>query len=289
MGCVLAALDTSAAARPVLETAVRIGQLTGAEVKVVHVRADPLESVETPETLAARSGVPFRLLEGPVEAALLQAMLEPEVLAAVVGARGTTGGRRPVGHTARHILEHLDKPVVVVPPEALLRGPFRHLLLPLEGTETSSLPLLERVWPLLVVEVEPVVLHVFTEATLPAMLDHPTYDLEILGREFLTRHFPHATRIEFRPGPVAARVAEVSGEHDTDLIVLSWSQDSSAGRARVVQEVLATSALPVMLLPAARSDTDETIRGTFGPGATSASGAGSSRRQEGGRHAGKAR
>jgi len=44
-------------------------------------------------------------------------------------------------------------------------------------------------------------------------------------------------------------VAEVSAEHGADLIVLSWSQDSSAGRAQVVREVLRASTLPVMLLP----------------------------------------
>ena len=48
---------------------------------------------------------------------------------------------------------------------------------------------------------------------------------------------------------MAPLVAEMSQAHGADLIVLSWSQDSSHGRARVVREVLGASALPVLLLP----------------------------------------
>ena len=212
MSIVLAAIDSSAAARPVLETALRVGQLTGAGVQAVYVRSDPLRSVETPESLAARSEVPFRVLEDPVESTLLAAMGASEVLVGVVGARATTGGRRPVGRTTRDIIERTNKPVVVVPPGVIAPGPFRRLLVPLEGTEESSKPVLERLWPLLSADVEVIVLHVFTDATRPAMLDRPVRDLGLLGREFLTRHFPPATDIELRPGPVAMRVMQVSAE-----------------------------------------------------------------------------
>jgi hypothetical protein len=44
-------------------------------------------------------------------------------------------------------------------------------------------------------------------------------------------------------------VAEVCAEQGSDLIVLSWSQDSSAGRAHVIREVLGASSVPVLLLP----------------------------------------
>ena len=249
MTIVLAALDTTAAARPVLETALRIGQLIGSDVQAVHVGGGRFESIETPESLAARSEVPFRVLEGPVESALLAALGAPEVLAGVIGARATPGGQRPVGRTAHHILEHTDKPVVIVPPDAIVPSSFRRILVPLEGTAASSQPILERLWPVLAADVEVVVLHVFTDATRPAMVDRPVRDFELLGREFLTRHFPKATGIELRPGPVATRVAEVCAEQGSDLIVLSWSQDSSAGRAHVIREVLGASSVPVLLIP----------------------------------------
>jgi len=54
-------------------------------------------------------------------------------------------------------------------------------------------------------------------------------------------------------------VAEVSEEHRADLIVLSWSQDTSPERARVVSEVLGASVLPVLLLPNTPLDINETV------------------------------
>jgi nucleotide-binding universal stress UspA family protein len=253
MSIVLAALDTTPAARGVLETAIQIGQLTGTDVDTLHVRRSPLESVETLELLAAQAKVPFRVLEGSVKPALLDALRTSDVTVAVMGARATSGGQRPAGRTAAHIIENLDKPVVLVPPEVAAPISIRRILVPLEGAETSSRSVREQLRPFLVAEAELIVLHVFTEATLPTMLDRPFRDLEILGKEFLIRHHPHASHIELRLGPVAERVAEVSAEHGADLIVLSWSQDATPGRAMVIREVLGASTLPVMLLPVTRS------------------------------------
>jgi nucleotide-binding universal stress UspA family protein len=253
MSIVLAAVDATPAAKAVLDTAIQIGRLTGTDVEALNVRERPFESIETLKSLAARVKVPFRVLEGSVKPVLLEALGASDVNVAVVGARATSGGRRPVGRTAAHIIEHLDKPVVLVPPEVEAPISIRRILVPLEGAETSSRSVREQLRPFLVAEAELIVLHVFTEATLPTMLDRPFRDLEILGKEFLIRHHPHASHIELRLGPVAERVAEVSAEHGADLIVLSWSQDATPGRAMVIREVLGASTLPVMLLPVTRS------------------------------------
>jgi hypothetical protein len=81
------------------------------------------------------------------------------------------------------------------------------------------------------------------------VLDRPGRDLELLGGEFLARYCPHAARIELRSGPVASQVAEVADEEHADLVVLSWSQDSSPNRVQVVRELLGRSPIPVLLLP----------------------------------------
>lgn len=248
MTTVLAAIDSSPAARPVLETSLGISALTGATVEAIHVRDN---SGETPAEAAARCDVLLRLVDGDVDTALLSAIAEPDVLAVVVGARGTPGGRRPVGRTALHILERASKPVVVVPPEAVgvsLR-PFRHLLVPLEGSEESARPIAEMLRPLIVADIELVVLHVFTTSSVPPVLDHPEWDLPLWGDEFLARFCPAATRIDLRTGAVGSAVTEACGELDVDLIVLSWSQDASPGHAAVVRDVLARSSVPVLLLP----------------------------------------
>jgi hypothetical protein len=223
-------------------------------VEVVHVRSHPEDPYETPEWLARRHEVPFRLLEGPVDRALQDAIAVPEVIIAVIGARSAPGGRQFVGSTVRKILERTEKPVVVVPPGMVCPDAFRRLLLPLEGTRASSQPVQDRLWPLLSADVELIVLHVFSEATMPEMLDRPEYDMDILEREFLNLHCPQAGSVLFRHGPVAARVAELSSGHRADLVVLSWSQDSSGGRATVIRNILGASALPVLLLPVGPSE-----------------------------------
>ena len=249
MRTVLAALDTSAAARSVIEAACGVARLMGASVAAVHVRED---SAELPEWVSSRHDVPLRVVDGPVLASLLDAVAEPGTIAAVFGARVVPRKRGLVGHAALHVLERASKPIVVVGPDATAAAgrPLRRLLLPLEGDERSSRAVAESLFPLIVDEVELVVLHVFTEATVPRTLDRPGRDLLLWGDEFLARFCPSASGIELRSGAVGGRVAELCREDQADLVVLSWSQDSSPGHAAVVHDVLAHSTIPVLLLPA---------------------------------------
>jgi nucleotide-binding universal stress UspA family protein len=245
---VLAALDSSAAARPVLDAATRLAELTAAEVEAVHVSDG---STETAAWLAARCDIPLRLLDSPVGSSLVRAVEQDEsVIAAVFGARSTQGGRRPAGRTAMHVLQHATKPIIVVPPGvAAAERPYRRLLLPLEGDLESSRPILERLFPLFVHDVELVVLHVFTSETAPRILDRPARDLSMWGDEFIARFCPGATRIELCTGPVSARVDDVVAEEATDMVVLTWSRDISGGHGAVIREVLGRSTVPVLLLP----------------------------------------
>lgn len=251
MTTVLAALDGSPAARPVLETALGIGALLDADVEAIHVEDEPGQILDT---VAARSGVPLRDVEGPVETALLRALAEPNVVAGVLGARRTPGGRRPVGQTALHILEQAGKPLVVVPPEAVGVSPrvFQRLLLPLEGDQESARAVQDQLRPMNLDAVELVALHVFTPDTVPAVLDHPGRDLSMWGDEFLARFCPRAARVDLRTGEVSGRILEACRESEADLIVLSWSQDASPGHAAVILDVLGRSSVPVLLLPGGR-------------------------------------
>lgn len=249
MGTILAVLDAGPAALPVLEVASGVGELMAADVEAVHVHDG---TAETPRRLAERAGIPLRVLDGPVEEVLLDAIGEPDVVAAVLGARGLPGGRRPVGKTALALLQRAGKPLVVVPPEPAGAGPrhLERLLVPLEGTEQSSRPVLDCLCPLIAARgVELIVLHVFASgATLP-VLDRPVRDSTIWTDEFLSRFCPSAARMEFRAGAVGELVSEVGREESVDLVVLSWSQDATADHAKVVRDVLGRSTVPVLLLP----------------------------------------
>ena len=262
---VLAAIDQDDSSSAVLGTGVQFAELTGAAVEALHA------GTSVPATLcmlARRQGVSLRRVDGPANRALVAELERPEVRGIVVGAGLGRSGHRPVGPTTRHVAERSSKSVVIVPAAARgSDGPLRHLLVPLEGTEASSRPILDALLPLLVNGAEVEVLHVFTEETLPRMLDHPVRDFELLGREFLVKHCPGASRILLRAGTVADRVREVCDEGRCDMIVLSWSQVSSGGRARVVRDVLSTSAIPVLLLPVAGDEGPMTLPAASSHGA----------------------
>jgi len=248
MTIVLAALDSSAAARPVLDTAIGLAAVTGAAAHAVHVREN---ATTTPEALAAQRNIPFREVSGPVHEALLSEFRADDVIVGVLGARGTPTGRRPVGRTAMRVLADVAKPVAVVPPDAVRVSTTapRRLLVPLEGTAESSEPVAQQLVPLLVPGVELVVVHVFTTSTAPTMIDHPDWGLEAWRSEFLARHCPEAAVIDLRTGSVGGRIIEAAADAGAQLIVLSWSQDVSPGRAAVVRTILEHSTLPVLLLP----------------------------------------
>ena len=257
---VLAALDGSAAARAVLETAIAVADVFGGTVEAVHV--DDGSDHHVPATLAGRYGVPLRVVaavdgDDAVERALAREITAPDVTVVVVGARALPGAGRRVGHLARAVATASRAPVVVVPPEAArAAGDAREVgvhraLVPLELAAPAPDAVLECVDRLRQGGVDVVAVHVFVDDG-PRVADHPVRDLALLGDEFLARSLPGAIAdIDLRGGPVGAEILHAAAEAGAELIVLSWSQDVSPGRAAVVRDVVRYATVPVLLLSAA--------------------------------------
>lgn len=246
---VLAALDDSATAQPVLATASAVARLLGAELEAVHVRTD---GAGVARSVADTAGLALVELEGPVVETLVEAASQADVALAVLGARATPGGARPAGTTAVGVVTSLAKPVVLVPPETPHPGRLRRILVPLEGTASTSLV------PRSVIELtsegslEVVVLHVLDEASLPAFTDQPQHEAEAWAREFLQRYCPFGVddvRLEMRVGRTDELVPKVGQELDADMIALGWSRTLAPHRAPVVQAALERGHLPVLLIP----------------------------------------
>jgi len=246
---VLAALDNSVVAQPVFLTAAAVARLLGAELEVVHVRTD---GERVARSVAGRGGLSLVELEGPVVETLVEAASQEDVALAVLGARATPGGARPAGSTAIGIATSVAKPVVLVPSETPHPGRMRRILVPLEGTASTSLA------PRGVIELasegslDVIVLHVLDEASLPAFTDQPQHETEAWAREFLERYCPSGVdcvRFEMRVGRGEDIVPLVGEETDSDLIALGWSQVLAPDRAPVVQAVLERGHLPVLLVP----------------------------------------
>ena len=254
---ILAAIDNSWAARPVLETARAMGALLDVPVEAVHAREN---GAETASALAEELGIPLRFLSMAPVTTLIDALDDDDVLLAVIGARGLPGGPRPAGHIALAIVERATKPVVVVPPEASgpKPGGIRRVLVPVNGSSATAdataraLRLLGRSG----VVVETV--HVFERETTPLFLDRPERDLELYSDELLARLLADpGTPLSLRRGETGTVVLEEAEGRRFDMIALGWSQTFTEGHARHVREILSRSAVPVLLLPVTTAEAME--------------------------------
>jgi nucleotide-binding universal stress UspA family protein len=238
MSVVLAALDNSLAANPVLVAARAVARVLGARVEAVHVFT---EGERAAQHAADAAGVPLRVCSGQVVERLIEAGHDPEVAAVVVGARGSTGSGHALGSTALAVVTSLQRPVVVVRSNAVVAAAMRRVLVPLEGTVSTSLA------PRAIIELA-------TQAALEVIVLHVHEDGEgsLQAEEFLGRFCPWgigSVRLERRAGKREELVPLVAEELQPDLIVFGWAQELSEGRAPVVRAALERSTIPVMLIP----------------------------------------
>jgi nucleotide-binding universal stress UspA family protein len=257
---IVAAIDNSLAAQPVLELAERLAELFDAEVDAVHVAVDGQDVVQSAATAA---GLEVRTLSGDVVEALAAETKPDDVAAMVLGSRGLPHSPRRVGQTAFSVLESTEKPLAVVPPVARPER-LERVLVPLEGTVSSSLA------PRRVIELaqgaqfDVVVLHVHDEDSLPAFTDQPQHETAAWGDEFLARYCPWGigdVRFEVRVGRPDEEVLRTAEETGADLIALGWSQTLAGGRGPIVRAVLERGRVPVLLIPVDQVRRHESARG----------------------------
>jgi hypothetical protein len=248
MSKVIAAIDNSPAARPVLAASAAIADLLQADLEALHVCEDGDAAARSAAEVA---GVPISVRRGPVVSTLAEAGRPPVVAAVVVGARALATGPRPAGHVALQLAGVLPKPLVVVPPDATVPSRVGRILVPLDGSRATADALAETMVLASARDVELVVLHVRDVASIPLFNDQPHHEAEAWTHEFLRRNCPHPDRIrlEVRIGIPGRHVLTMAERATVDLIALGWSQHLGEGRAAVIREVLERSGVPVLLVP----------------------------------------
>ena len=208
---VLAAIDDSAAAQPVLDVARRLGELIVARVESVHVQEDGSGENATGDLAAAH--VPLHVRHGDIVSVLRSEASERDVVTLVIGTRGVPAGPSPAGHVAIDLVQSLDRPIVVVPPHATDR-PLRSVLVAVEGDGESHA--LGRLFEQLGNRATPevIALHVTEPSNLPPFADSAVHEADAFAREFMIRSasgvVPDLSRIRFemRVGDPADAVRE---------------------------------------------------------------------------------
>jgi len=247
---VLAAIDDSAAAQPVLAMARALTAVWDAEVEAIQVQED---GGTTARAAADAAHLQLHLLpDGDVATQLERASAKSDVAAIVIGARGLPAGRRPAGHVLWDLITRCDKPLVVVPPDANVQPEICRVVVALEGSLSSSkgaAPIMELAagTPL-----ELTAVHVDDETTLPRFSDQMQHETAAFADEFLARYGTECASLELRVGTPAEEVLRTAEKLHASLIAVAWSRQLAPGRARVVRYLLEHSHIPLLLLPVER-------------------------------------
>jgi nucleotide-binding universal stress UspA family protein len=246
---VLAAIDGSAAARPVLSAAVAFGDLVGSDVEAMHVE-EPGRATATATAAADAAATHLMLVAGRPLERIVEEAGRPDVVAVVLGARATPGGARPAGHVATRAATSIRKPVVIVPPDCEVPVRFRRILVPLEAVMATASAAEATVLEAGIGRAEVVVVHILSEQALPPFTDQPQHEVKAWVDEFRRRYCDHPQlRLEVRTGVPRQRVLTLAEEIEADAIMLAWSQRLVAERAVLVRSVLEHSRIPVILVP----------------------------------------
>ena len=243
---IIAAIDNSAAARPVLTMAEAIARALAGTRDAVHVIED---GDETARACAEAAGAPMRVLPGDPLEQLTLALAEADVVALVLGVRGRPGGPRPAGHLALALADTTDKPVVVVQPDARPPARLHRVLVAMEGSPGKARALKRTIQLAADAGLEIVGVHVDEE--IPSFTDQVQHETGAYAREFLSRHVMDAPRmrLELRIGVPAAQVLDAIEEFHPDLVGVGWPQSDDPSRGAVAREILDRSPVPVLLAP----------------------------------------
>ena len=252
MTTVLAAIDDSATARTVLETAVALARVLGATPEALHVREDHPQG---PRHAADAACVALREVTGDVVDQIATASTAADVTTVVIGARGRPAAGQPAGHVALELMTRITKPLVVVPPHTRPHRTFRRMAVPLDGTTATAVQARPAIEHAAAAGIEVTVIHVSDEDRIPPFTDQPQHETRAFAEEFLARYAPGTSvRLELRVGAPAAEVLDAAVALDADLCALAWAQGLEPGRAQVIKELLTDSPIPLLLLPVARPE-----------------------------------
>ena len=265
---ILVPLDGSKQALSALPVAKVLGEIERATLHILHVG----EHKVTAEELRSRLGREAPTLEdftidarvGMPAVKILQVAEEMKPRAIVMCKHSGAERGKMLGRTATKVLHDARCPVVLVPPE---RGAapwhLQHVLVPHDGTPTTSAALLPAAELAEHGRAELLVVHVTDIRTAPAeagslttprYVDQPQHEWPAWTTEFLNRlacicPLGHLhVRMFLAHGDTAAEILRLSERQSTDLIVLAWRGIWEAPSAGTLKDILRGAHCPIMVV-----------------------------------------
>lgn len=256
----LAALAPGEPGLRLLTDARMIAHAIDAQVRVVHVKsAADGPDLELPHRLTTNVVVDEVVGDTVTEIIAAVAASEADVLAfALRGAR-----EECVGEVSKALLAGAPTTLLVTPPEAEPMVSLRRVMVPLDGSPSSSEAMRQAEELLCAGGREIVVLHVGTSTPptepgslgVPRIMDQEQYEWQAWHDEFRMRFSAcpkggrHRTLVEV--GDPAETILTQARKLKVQLMVLAWSRDVAEGRATLVRSLLCSSPCPLLLVPAA--------------------------------------
>jgi nucleotide-binding universal stress UspA family protein len=264
---VLVPLDATEPALVALPIAKRLAEVSGATLHLLHVA----EQMAPPDEVLERIGLRGAELRGSV---LGTRVGEPasgiidtagELGSALVVMCTHTASDKALGSTALAVLQGAPCPVVLVPPErGVVPWALRRILLPHDGTPTTSAAISPAADLARRAGAELDVLHVAVPAAAPPVevgslstpryLDQPQHEWPAWAAEFVERLACACplesirVRLSLAHGAPGEEALRACGEHASDLIVLAWRGVWEGEHAATVKSVVHHAACPVMVI-----------------------------------------
>ena len=248
MTTVLAAVDNSAASRPVISMARVLAPVLGATVEAVHVSED---DGDTARASAAALSVPFRTVPGDPLERLLSLIANDDVVAGAIGVRGLPGGHRPPGHLALAIAERSEKPLLVVPPETRAPEALHRVLIAMEGTPSRPRRLKRALQLVDSLGLEVIIVHVDDRDSIPSFSDQVQHETDAYADAFLARYASglHRSQLELRIGEPVDEILSVSESSRADIVAMGFPAGAGPGHGQTAREMLRRNPGATLLVP----------------------------------------
>ena len=265
-------LDASEHALVALPVAKRLAELEGATLHLVHVARETSPPVDVLDRLGLNStGLRGSVLDtkaGEPSSGIVQAGREVRAALIVMCTRTAVSGvDETLGATALAVLRNAPCPVVLVRPErGVVPWALHRILLPHDGTPTTSAAIRPAAELARKARAELDVLHVATRGvappgecgslTAPLYTDQPQHEWPAWSGEFLERLGGESSleslnvRMSLARGGPGDEALRYAAEHASDLIVLAWRGEWEGAHAATLKTVVHGATAPVLVIRA---------------------------------------